>query len=95
VLPLTNLLYGDDSVMNQGPTIEKISIPIKNLMRAVAIACGILFLFLFSLPAKTYAIGVGDIAPDFKITTLDGKELSYQQDIKAKKPLYLIFWATW
>jgi len=38
---------------------------------------------------------VGDIAPDFKITTLDGKEISYQQDIKAKRPLYLIFWATW
>jgi len=88
-------VYVDDSVMKQGPTIEKMSFPIRNFMRAAAIACGILFLSLLFLPVKTYAIGVGDIAPDFKIITLDGKEISYQQDIKAKKPLYIVFWATW
>ena len=80
--------------MNKRPTIEKISFPIRSFM-LTAIACGILFLALLFLPVKTYAIGVGDIAPDFKIITLDGKEISYQQDIKAKKPLYLVFWATW
>ena len=88
-------VYVDDSVMKQGPTIEKMSFPIRNFMRGAAIACGILFLSLLFLPVKTYAIGVGDIAPDFKIITLDGKEISYQQDIKVKKPLYLVFWATW
>lgn len=81
--------------MNQRPTIENISFPIRNFMHAAAILCGILFLYLFFLPVNTYAIGVGDIAPDFKITTLDGKEISYERDIKAKKPLYLVFWATW
>ena len=81
--------------MKQGPTIGKMSFPIRTFMRAAAIACGILFSCLLFLPVNTYAIGVGDIAPDFKIVTLDGKEISYQQDIKAKRPLYLVFWATW
>lgn len=64
-------------------------------MQAAKIACGILSLCLLFLPAKAYAVGVGNIAPDFKILTLDGKKISYQQDIKAKKPLYLVFWTTW
>jgi hypothetical protein len=64
-------------------------------MLKAAVACGILSLYLLFLPAKTYAVGVGDIAPDFKITTLDGKEIFYQPDIKAGRPLYLVFWTTW
>ena len=59
-------VYVDDSVMKQGPTIEKMSFPIRNFMRAAAIAGGILFLCLLFLPVKTYAIGVGDIAPILK-----------------------------
>lgn len=64
-------------------------------MQAAAIACGIFSLYLLFLPAKTYAVGVGDIAPGFQIITLDGKEISYERDIKAKRPLYLVFWTTW
>lgn len=39
--------------------------------------------------------GIGDIAPDFNAISLDGKRISYYNDLKGKKPVYLIFWATW
>lgn len=41
------------------------------------------------------AVDTGDFAPDFDAVTIDGKEISYSRDIKGKKPLYIIFWATW
>ncbi len=37
---------------------------------------------------------VGDRAPDFSATTLDGKRVSLS-DYLGKKPVYLVFWATW
>lgn len=55
----------------------------------------ILILLLFLLPLSSYAVEVGDKAPDFNATTLDGREIHYFSAIKDKKPLYLIFWATW
>lgn len=54
----------------------------------------LLLLFVFS-PFNTYAANVGDAVPDFSATTLDGKKISYSADLKGKKPVYLIFWATW
>lgn len=54
----------------------------------------LLLLFVFS-PFNTYAANVGDAAPDFSATALDGKKISYSADLKGKKPVYLIFWATW
>ncbi|MCL5021771.1 MAG: hypothetical protein M1497_00090 [Nitrospirae bacterium] len=56
---------------------------------------GILALFLLVLPLKGYALDIGDTAPDFRIASLDGKEISYYRDIRGKKPVYLVFWATW
>lgn len=56
---------------------------------------GIFFLSLVFLPARTYALGVGDKAPDFHVVTTQGKEISYDSDIKGKKPVYLFFWTTW
>ncbi len=53
----------------------------------------LMMLFLFPPPAR--ALGQGDISPDFKVVTIDGKELSYGRDFRGKRPVYLIFWATW
>ena len=53
----------------------------------------ILILLLF--PLQGYALDVGDIVPDFHIVTIEGKEISFEKDIKGKKPVYLIFRATW
>jgi peroxiredoxin len=55
----------------------------------------ILLLFLLTLPLCGYALDVGDPAPDFKDVSLDNKQISYSSDFKGKKPVYLIFWATW
>lgn len=37
---------------------------------------------------------VGQIAPDFSVTNLDGKTFKLS-DYRGKKPVYLVFWATW
>jgi thiol-disulfide isomerase/thioredoxin len=37
---------------------------------------------------------VGNIAPDFSVTNLDGKTFKLS-DYRGKKPVYLVFWATW
>jgi hypothetical protein len=55
----------------------------------------VLFLSLLLIPIRAFALGVGDPAPDFHITTLDGNEISYYGDVRSREPLYLIFWATW
>ena len=52
-------------------------------------------LILFLYPIQGLALVEGDDAPDFSIVTIEGKEMSYNRDVKGKKPLYLTFWATW
>jgi hypothetical protein len=54
-----------------------------------------LFLSLILLPATVGALEVGDKAPDFQAVTITGKHISYDRDLKGRKPVYLIFWATW
>ncbi len=66
----------------------------KFVIAAPLIRSAILF-FLLALPFSAYALDAGDRVPDFHIVTLDGKEISYDRDIRDKKPLYLVFWATW
>lgn len=39
-------------------------------------------------------VNVGDIAPNFSVTTLAGEQVTLS-DYKGKKPVYLKFWATW
>ncbi len=56
---------------------------------------GILFLSLILLPLKSYALEVGDKAPDFHAMTLKGKSISYDRDLRGRKPVYLVFWTTW
>lgn len=41
-----------------------------------------------------HAIDVGDAAPPFELETLDGRKVNYNE-IKGKKPMLLVFWATW
>ena len=55
----------------------------------------ILILLLLIIPFSSYALEVGDNAPEFKILPLGCEQLSYDKDNKDKKPVYLIFWATW
>jgi hypothetical protein len=55
----------------------------------------ILPLLLLTLPLYGYALDVGDSAPDFKDVSLGNKQISYSSDFKGKRPVYLIFWATW
>jgi hypothetical protein len=55
----------------------------------------ILFLTLLLTPLDAHALNVGDKSPDFRITTVTGKEISYYKDLKGRRPVYLVFWATW
>ncbi len=68
---------------------------IKKSVKTELLLTGIFFLSLIFLPAKVYALKVGDKAPDFRLVTLQGREISYDRDMKGKKPAYLIFWTTW
>jgi len=71
---------------------RKITFVEQNMAFAIK---GMLLLSLLLLPVSAYALGVGDKTPDFYVSTLQGKEISYDKDIKGKKPVYLFFWATW
>jgi hypothetical protein len=46
-------------------------------------------------PSHALSIALGDMAPDFSIRSLEGRTISYFTDLKGKKPVYLVFWATW
>jgi hypothetical protein len=52
-------------------------------------------LLLLIQPFYAYALDVGDAAPNFETITLQNKQISYDSNFKGKKPVYLIFWATW
>ncbi len=54
-----------------------------------------LFLLLILLPVTGQALEKGDRAPDFHAVTTKGKAISYDRDLKDRKPVYLIFWTTW
>lgn len=53
-----------------------------------------LVLFMLIFPAVSFALDIGDKAPDFSAVSLDGKKIAYSS-LKGNKPVYLIFWATW
>ena len=48
---------------------------------------------IFSVSSLS-AVELGTMAPNFKATTLSGKEVSLDQ-FKGKKAVWLVFWATW
>ncbi|MEE9612445.1 MAG: TlpA disulfide reductase family protein [Desulfatiglandales bacterium] len=55
----------------------------------------VFILMLLGIALRGYAYDVGEKAPDFKVSTVDGKQISYSTDLKGKKPVYVVFWATW
>lgn len=60
------------------------------LKRAVLL----LLLLLLSRPAWMWAVGVEESAPSFELKAMDGQTVNYEK-IRGKKPLFLVFWATW
>ncbi len=55
----------------------------------------ILILLVLSTTQVTAEGKVGSKAIDFKAITLDDKQISLQADYIGKKPVLLVFWATW
>jgi thiol-disulfide isomerase/thioredoxin len=60
--------------------------------RNIAILAALLLLF----PCSAFAgyVGVGDKAPTFQATTIDGQKVSLDNP-GIEKPVFLVFWATW
>ncbi len=46
-----------------------------------------------SMAAKP-GVAVSNLAPDFEVTNLEGETFKLS-DFRGKKPVYLVFWATW
>jgi peroxiredoxin len=57
--------------------------------------CLLLVLVLVPLIAAAGPGTVGEKAPAFQATTLDGENVSLESAVAAKKWLFLTFWATW
>lgn len=55
---------------------------------------GVFLLFLTFAAGPAWSVEVGQAAPDFRLMTLDGAPVSLA-DFKGKKPLMILFWATW
>lgn len=55
----------------------------------------LMLLIVAFLPLSSYALDIDDRTPDFRGTSLKGEKISYNADLYGKKPVYLIFWATW
>ena len=55
---------------------------------------GLVVMGLLLTGAKAMAASVGEIAPDFEITTQDGREF-HLSEYRGRKPVYVIFWNTW
>lgn len=68
---------------------------IRRIFNTAILMTGILLLTLIIVPGKGYALKVGDKAPNFHVMTLKGQKISYDEDFRGKKPVYLIFWTTW
>jgi peroxiredoxin len=62
---------------------------VKALLGLYILALGIL---LTAVPST--AATVGEVAPDFEITTQNGN-LFRLSDFRGRKPVYVIFWNTW
>jgi len=63
--------------------------PLKTGFRASLIVLGLL---IIGLPA--IAASVGELAPDFEITTQNG-DVFRLSDFRGRKPVYVVFWNTW
>jgi len=54
----------------------------------------ILVLAMILTISSLNAITIGEVAPNFTVKTLEGKQVSLEQ-FKGKKVVWLTFWATW
>jgi peroxiredoxin len=63
------------------------------LMKAGLIQ-GLLVLGLLVIGAKATAASIGDVAPDFEVTTQDDRDF-HLSEYRGRKPVYVIFWNTW
>ncbi len=54
-----------------------------------------LFILALLLTTPVFAQEVGDQAPDFSAITLDNQPVWLSKDYVGKKPVMLVFWATW
>lgn len=55
---------------------------------------GLIAIGFLAARAPANAASVGDVAPDFALTTQDGVEFR-MADYRGRKPVYVIFWNTW
>ena len=49
---------------------------------------------LLSISARVNAVTVGDVAPDFEVSTQDGSVFRLSE-FRGRKPVYVVFWNTW
>jgi peroxiredoxin len=63
--------------------------PMKSGLALSLIGVGLLFIG----PPAT-AIDVGEVAPDFEISTQNGSAFTLS-DFRGEKPVYIVFWNTW
>jgi len=54
-----------------------------------------LFILAFLLTTPVFAQEVGEQSPDFSAITLDNQPVWLFKDYVGKKPVMLVFWATW
>ena len=55
---------------------------------------GLIVLGFLLIGEEATATSVGDVAPDFEVTTQDGTKFRLS-DFRGRKPVYVIFWNTW
>ena len=55
---------------------------------------GLIVLGLLLIGIRAMAASVGEVAPDFEVTTQDGREFRLSE-YRGRKPVYVIFWNTW
>ena len=66
---------------------------IARLMKAGLIQ-GLIVLGLLLSGVRVMAASIGEVAPDFAVTTQDGREFRLSE-YRGQKPVYVIFWNTW
>ncbi len=63
------------------------------LLEAGLIQC-LIIMGLLLIGVTATAASIGDVAPDFELTTQDGREFRLSE-YRGQKPVYVIFWNTW
>ncbi len=71
------------------------TLPSEPSVRATRVIRTVFLLAILLFPMRGYTLDVGDRSPEFHVVTIEGKEISYDRDLRDKKPVYLIFWTTW